>query len=373
MAMGECDTTDPSKPPPTVSVEDMHIGMPDTTALACKEPTAFTPFGEMVKVVNTVIGVPGIYITWQEEWTAVKFNEPLIAGGNAQRLCKSLDSTQFKYCVDRPETRDWQSGAKKMHLFVILTPCAFADGGLNYAGGIYQADKYIIAAHAGAKPSFNRAKIIRFDKLGMGLMPYAYDGQSHFWVGTAPYVCTLLAVLPKDIKILVPLNAKTTPLWKMLGVDMSRFVAFDNKATYYAREMYSIAPHPYGMHGKFGAEPAGPQAYARMMKTLFKSSMPTLAERTKIIVISRADRSHRRLTNHVQLLQSLRQALPAEDISEFVGTKQSVAAAKQLFMHAKVPSPPQQPRPSLQRPIILSSSPPTAQFSCPLVDSPCLL
>jgi hypothetical protein len=55
------------------------------------------------------------------------------------------------------------------------------------------------------------SKIIRFDKLGMGLLPYGHDGQSHFWVGTSPFICTLLAVLPKDIKILVARNAKVDP------------------------------------------------------------------------------------------------------------------------------------------------------------------
>jgi hypothetical protein len=167
------------------------------------------------------------------------------------------------------------------------------------------------------------------------------------------------------------LYAKVDPLWEVLGVDTSRFVTFDRRCTYYAREMYSITPHPYGMHGKWGAEPAGPQAYARMMNTLFKvrcihytlytihytlytihytlytihyTLMNTLckdgplpvAKRTKILVISRADRSHRKLTNHAQLLVGLRKAFPAEDVSEFVGTKQSVVAAKELFMHAKV-------------------------------------
>jgi hypothetical protein len=158
MTMGECDTEDPTKPPSTVSTKDM-ISMPDASALACKEPTTFKPFAEMRKVVHTVFGVPDIYVVYQEEWTAVKYNEPLTAAGNAKSLCSQLDSSQFKYCIDTPETSEWQTGAQKMHLLVILTPCAFADAGTSYAGGIYQHDKYIVSAHAGSKPNFKRIKV----------------------------------------------------------------------------------------------------------------------------------------------------------------------------------------------------------------------
>jgi hypothetical protein len=56
----------------------------------------------------------------------------------------------------------------------------------------------------------------------------------------------------------------------------------------------------------------------------------------KIIVISRADRGARKLTNHVQLMAALKAKFPAAEVVEFVGTKQSVAAAKDLFMHSKL-------------------------------------
>jgi hypothetical protein len=304
------------------------LRMPDPSQLACKEPTSFKAPSQMRMVRDTVLNIPGIHVVWQEEWKSVKFDPPLLASNNPMGLCSTLDSAQFKYCINNPQTKQWQTGEKKMKLFVILTPCAFADRGVRFSGGLYQSDKYIIAAHAASKPHFRRGKIIRFDKLGLGLLPYGHDGQSHFWVGTAPYVCTLLKVLPKDIKILVSLNAKTTPLWKLLGVDMSRFVAFDTAATYYAREMYSVTPHPYGVNGKLGAEPAGPQAYARMMLTLFPNGYYPKNERTKIILISRADRGARRLTNHVELLEALKKKYPEEEIVEFVGTKQSVAESK---------------------------------------------
>jgi hypothetical protein len=107
-----------------------------------------------------------------------------------------------------------------MKLYVILTPCAFTDTGKQWKGGIYQADKYIVSAHRGAIPRFNRRKIIRYDKLGVGLLPYGHDGQSHFWVGTAPFVCTLLKVLPQEVKVLVVLNKKTTPLFKVSGLQV---------------------------------------------------------------------------------------------------------------------------------------------------------
>jgi hypothetical protein len=338
MTMGECSKSDPNKPPDIVGVANMLVGMPSAAVLSCTEPTVFKPFGAMRKVIDTVIGVPGIYIVWQEMWTAVKFNEPLTADGDPKKLCSTLASNQFKYCLNKPEVKEWQSGQRKMHLMIILTPCAFADRGRNYNGGIYQSDKYIVASHAAAKPLFNRNKIIRFDKLAIGLLPYGAEAQSHFWCDNAPWVVTLLSNLPKDVKVLVALNAKNRPLWELVGVDMDRIVPFDPQASYYAREMYSLVPYPYGMHGKFGAEPSSLQAYARVKKMPGLALLPPrpVAERSKIVVISRSDRGARALTNHHQLVAALHKAFPGQDISTFVGTKQSVRAAKEIFMQAKL-------------------------------------
>jgi hypothetical protein len=102
--------------------------------------------------------------------------------------------------------------------------------------------------------------------------------------------------------------------------------------------MYSLVPSPYGLHGRFGAEPQSPASYLRVkrMSPLFQSGQLPLEQRKLIIVISRGDRGARRLTNHKELLHSLRTAFATEEVLEFVGTKQGIAEAKKYFMRAKL-------------------------------------
>ena len=86
------------------------------------------------------------------------------------------------------------------------------------------------------------------------------------------------------------------------ALDTSRLVKFDASKSYYAREMYSLVPSPYGEHGKYGGEPMSDQAFKRVRVALQPNVPPLNEQRTKLILIDRSDTSgHRACKNHEEL------------------------------------------------------------------------
>jgi len=123
----------------------------------------------------------------------------------------SNDGRGWRYCT--AAAKPWQDRTKQMSLHVIKQRCAYFDRGKQWMGGTYDADSYVVAAHIGSVPAFHGRNLRTYAALGMGLLPFACEAQSHFYSGTAPYVLTLYDVLPSSVPIVVCSNPAISAMW----------------------------------------------------------------------------------------------------------------------------------------------------------------
>jgi len=287
---------------------------------------------EAVRVDNPIvsIGTENFPIVFQDIYPPIVYTKPTIIG-TRPLFGSSLDSRGFRFAT--PEAKQLVN----MSMNIIVQNCGAFDRGIKWRGGTFDRHGYIIAAHAGAKPAFHLKNVKKFTALGVGLLPYSHLGGTHFWADTAPNVLTLLDKLPQDIPIVVVLNTKTRPLYKLLDIDITRLIAFDAKSTYVASKLYSIVPYPYGMHGKDGGEPISFQAYQRVKQHIVDLPQIPLRERKNIVVISRKDRTTRRCSNHQELMATIQKQYGSKyNIVEFVGDDHSHTEAMDIFSHANV-------------------------------------
>ena len=140
-------------------------------------------------------------VLWRERFQAFASEAPRAVDG-AHRLCRWLAASQWPYC--RPPARA-QSAIDGLEpprpvaystLQLVSMPCAFADGGANYKGALYDASRVLNAQHASATPSYAAGALLEFDVAAIGLTPYGHETDAHFYASTAPWVLQLLEVLP---------------------------------------------------------------------------------------------------------------------------------------------------------------------------------
>ncbi|GMI21969.1 hypothetical protein TrRE_jg3977, partial [Triparma retinervis] len=313
----------------------------DPDALHCLEPQTVNS-DNLRKVVDSIENEEdaGIYVVWREAYKPKVFEVPQSVGGYldttfCRDICSEGGNKGFRGCEPASEHVD------EMFLNIILTTCSFADKGNKFKGGVYNEHMYMVANHAGAIPSFQRErdKVERFDKLAVGLAPFSDNCQSHFFSSTSPMILTLAEVLPDDVKLLVSWSDCLSKLYSRFpALDTSRLVKFDASKSYYAREMYSLVPSPYGEHGKYGGEPMSDQAFKRVRVALQPNVPPLNEQRTKLILIDRSDTSgHRACSNHEELKARLEMEYGEFlDVVSFRGSDKSQEENEALFQRAKV-------------------------------------
>ena len=64
--------------------------------LQCTYPTKVAPVNQMQRVVDTVLGVPGLFVVWYEQYKAMVYDEPKTFDNSAEKLCN--DAT-LEYCI----------------------------------------------------------------------------------------------------------------------------------------------------------------------------------------------------------------------------------------------------------------------------------
>ena len=324
-------------PPNELTYPLNQLIIPDIPEVTqCEEPTEILPESKMRKVIDTVEGQPGIYVVWSESFRPKVFDYPksvnIAQDYFCSNICSSGGNRGFRSCEPK------EKHLREMFLHIVLTPCSYTDKGASWKGGIYNRDMYMVAAHAGAKPAFNKQNIERYDKLAVALLPYSHTCQSHFFSGTAPYLLTLAEVLPDEVKLLVSWNDCLKDLYERFpSLDANRMVHFDEQKTYYAREMYSIVPAPYGEHGILGGEPQSDQSLQRIRNSLMPNLPPVSERGKKLVLIDRSDRSARTCKNHDQLRETLQMKYKGGlEIVNFVGTAMTQAENEALFQRAAI-------------------------------------
>ena len=311
----------------------------DPSIFQCQEPTKeqINPKEQMRNIVDTIIGEPDIHIVYSEMFVPQTYVFPPTHSEDVKnRLCTDLcnmgGAKGWRVCD--PEEKH----VKEAHLHVALTPCSFVDSGWkkNTRGVVYNADSYMSATFTNQEPNFRHTNIKRFEKIGNALHPSGHNCKSHFFVDNLPYVLTLYEALPPDIPILISWSPCLAELYGQLsGLDMSRFVHFDESATYYATEMYSLVPSPYGYLSEYGVERQSAQSVKRVRK--YMGNNVGEERGNKLILIGRSDTAVRNCRNHPALKAALEENFGSEfEIVNFVGTKQSKAQNMAIFKQASI-------------------------------------
>ena len=305
-------------------------------------------------VMDNVTDAPGVEVVHSDVYRAASFDQPasvhnlwphcpyLLGAGTMHRAPVPIDGRVWRFCVKRMAA-PWQSGSQLMRLHIIRQRCAFFDKGRRHAGATFDASTYILAAHSAAVPSFHMSNLVTFDRLATALSPYSYEAKSHFFAGTAQTVLTLYDVLPSDVLIVVSWSPELAKLYALFDIDHRRLVHFKTHATYYANELYSVVPSPYGKHGRVGGEPLSPQGCARV-RAHMSPALLRKQGREAIVVISRADKYRRKCSSGDKLLGAVREyaaSLNAGrgldlEVVEFVGRDHSLKNAAALFARACV-------------------------------------
>jgi hypothetical protein len=183
-------------------------------------------------------------------------------------------------------------------------PCAFVDGGANYAGALYDATRILNAQHRVATPRYARGPVRRYEIAAVGLTPYGHLPDAHFYASTAPWVLQLVHLLPPTVPILVALSSRLRELYAHLGVDAERLHELPPNGAAYADRLLSLVTTPFG-----ALEPLGAAALRRV-RTRFVPVPAPPEQRTRLIYLSRRSISPRRnLRNEIELLAALRHTL----------------------------------------------------------------
>ena len=220
-------------------------------------------------------------------------------------------------------------------LMLVSMPCAMTDGGANYAGALYDARRVLNAQHRGATPRFARGQVRRYAIAAVGLTPYGHLADSHFYASTAPWILTLLHLLPADVPILCALNDKLRALYSHLGVEASRLHPLPPNGAAYADRLLSLVTTPFG-----ALEPLGASALRRVRARFVPQPAPP-ERRRRVVYLSRRTLSPRRsLRNEVELLTALRRTLqrrPGRTLEIFDGsTRPPLAEVARRFSEAEL-------------------------------------
>ena len=227
--------------------------------------------------VFNITAEPGIHVLWRQNFHAFVGEAPGAIRG-ARRLCNKLSSSQWPYCSPAP----CQSCARTQNtLQLVAMACAYTDGGRNYKGALFDEHRILNAQHESATPAFRRGPLTEYEVAAVALTPYGHLTDSHFFASTAPWVLTMLHLLPDEIPILVSLSARLRQLYSRLGVPAERLHALPSKGTVFAKLLLSFVTLPFR-----ALEPLGSTALNRVRSRLMPLPLPT-SSRDRIILLSR--------------------------------------------------------------------------------------
>ena len=168
-----------------MALRDLLLAAASAHAAAECPPLVLKPISAMTRVEE--LQHANAEVVHTEKYTSHAYTKPrsLDAVGKYCSTIGSTDGRGWRYCT--AAAKPWQDGTKQMSLNVIKQRCAYFDRGKQWMGGTYDADSYIVAAHIGSTPAFHGKNLKTYPALGMGLLPFACEAQSHFYSGTAPY------------------------------------------------------------------------------------------------------------------------------------------------------------------------------------------
>ena len=312
------------------------LSLADLTAtpVTCSPPVSVDGSRTRRRVYN-ITSDPDMSVVWSQSFRAFAEEQPLSVLPPAE-LCRWLSPQQFPFCrsyrleeIDRQ--RQWRSAivhpsdtasaaaveaaesrasrgrlsaGPRNTLMLVSMPCAYVDGGANYAGALYDATRILNAQHRGATPRYARGPVRRYEIAAVGLTPYGHLPDAHFYASTAPWVLQLVHLLPPAVPILVALSSRLRELYAHLGVDAERLHELPPNGAAYADRLLSLVTTPFG-----ALEPLGAAALRRV-RTRFVPVPAPPEQRTRLIYLSRRSLSPRRnLRNEIELLAALRHTL----------------------------------------------------------------
>jgi len=210
------------------------ISLPE---VSCTEPSV-SPQRALRHRVRNITSEPGLHVVWRERFRAFAAEVPRSPLATAE-LCRALSKQQWSFCRTPPPPP-----VQYNTLSLVLMPCAFADGGSNYRGALYDGTRVLNAQHASATPSFARAAVMRYDTVAVGLTPYGHLTDSHFYASTAAWILQLLAIVPAHVPLLVSSNVRLRSLYDAIGLPSHRLITLPSKGAVYASRLLSLVTTP---------------------------------------------------------------------------------------------------------------------------------
>ena len=299
----------------------------------CPPPPRVDAQAALRRRVYNVSAEPDLRVLWRQEFRAFAHDDPLSVR-ELSDVCRILSHQQWPSCArvgagsdarppsaarspseaataavaaarQRPVRRRRRGGGSNT-LMLVSMPCSFTDGGANFRGALYDTRRVLNAQHRSATPRFARGPVRRYSVAAVGLTPYGHLADAHFYASTAPWVLTLLQILPDDVPILVSLTPRLRELYARLGVEPARLHTLPPNGAAYADSLLSLVTTPFG-----ALEPLGASALRRVRARLVPAPPPP-AQRLRVVLLSRADMGHRRsLKNEAALVRGLTDAARA--------------------------------------------------------------
>ena len=307
--------------------------------------------------IYNVSAEPRLRILYKEDFRAFEHEAPFSLLPSRE-LCRWLAPQQWPYCkfpgqsklhaqspsittLERATQAVASATAADYHrphhrrqtnrhntLMLVSMPCAFTDAGRNFRGALYDGSRILNAQHRSATPRFGLGPLRRYAVAAVGLTPYGHLADAHFYASTAPWVLTLLHLLPAHVPILVASSSRLAALYAQLGVPADRLHTLPpNDGVAYADRLLSLVTTPFGC-----LEPLGARALRRVRARLVPLAPPVSSHgQTRVILLSRqSQRPRRSLRNQPQLLDALRQVVARSPPHSLVVFEGSHSAAQPL-------------------------------------------
>ena len=308
----------------SVSEADIAATRPECPA----DPPRVVPREAMRHRVYNVTSQPDLRVLWRRSFRAFEAEAPRSVLPTSN-LCEWLSRQQWPYCRDvrtglesgvryagiAEEARAAVATAastpppllqRHNTLMLVSMPCAFTDAGTNFRGALYDSRRVLNAQHRSATPRFAHLSgpVRRYDVAAVGLTPYGHLADAHFYASTAPWVLTLLHVLPASVPVLIASSSKLKVLYDRLGVPPQRLHTLPPGGAVYATQLLSLVTEPFG-----ALEPLGASALRRVRARLVPHPPPRAEERRHVVLLSRNDLAPRRSLRNQPALQTALGAL----------------------------------------------------------------
>jgi len=237
---------------------------------------------------------------------------------------------------------------------IVDIPCGYVESNFVFssgAGGIFDSNRsFPIHPFDGSWSVSNPEPIQTFPTLASGLLSVYPTQFAHFTTEILPGLIFYLHHLPSSVPILVDLRG-SAKVWISLLEDLGlaspdRWISWLPNTTYFAHQLYfQVAEFDkrttvseqssWELLRHEGHCSWHPSLMNHLVRDAFRPADSTCVE-PLVVVLHRADVKTRVVTNQLDVMQALTNALPEHRVQEFIGGEFALKDAIQLFQRTQV-------------------------------------